>query len=91
MTNIDIEINNTSNNVYVHGFSSDLTNKINIRRQKITDTETQIVDNKNTLTVCCGDGKCVDILEVQPEGKKRMDTKSFLLGNTVDISTILGN
>lgn len=51
----------------------------------------EIVDNKNTLTVCCGDGKCVDILELQPEGKKRMDTKSFLLGNTVDISTILGN
>lgn len=49
-----------------------------------------VVDNKNTLTVCCGDGKCVDILALQPEGKKRMDIKSFLAGNKIEILTELG-
>lgn len=49
-----------------------------------------IVDNKDTLTVCCGDGKCVELLELQLEGKKRMDTKTFLLGNNIKIGTILG-
>lgn len=48
------------------------------------------VNNKNALTVCCGDYKCIDILEVQPEGKKRMDIKSFLAGNSIEIGTILG-
>ena len=49
-----------------------------------------VADNKNVLTVCCGDGKCVDILELQPEGKKRMDIKSYLAGNKIEISTVLG-
>lgn len=50
----------------------------------------QIVDNKGVLTVCCGDGNCIDILEVQPDGKKRMDIKSYLAGNAVSIGDILG-
>ena len=32
------------------------------------------------LLVACGDGRCVELLEVQPEGKKRMDAVSFLNG-----------
>lgn len=51
----------------------------------------EVVDNKNVITVCCGDGKCVDILELQAEGKKRMDTTSFLLGNKIDVGTIVGD
>ncbi|MGN0522423.1 MAG: methionyl-tRNA formyltransferase [Eubacterium sp.] len=50
----------------------------------------QVVDNKNVISVCCGDGKCVDILELQLEGKKKMDTKTFLLGNSVELNTVLG-
>lgn len=50
----------------------------------------QVVDNKNVLSVCCSDGKCVDILELQMEGKKKMDVKSFLLGNQIEIGTIIG-
>lgn len=61
-----------------------------ILSNKTADIYGSVVDNKNVLTVCCGDGKCVDILEIQPEGKKKMDTKSFLLGNSVELGTILG-
>lgn len=50
----------------------------------------EIVDNNGVITVCCGDGKCVDILELQPDGKKRMDVKSFLAGNAVEIGMRLG-
>ena len=37
-----------------------------------------------------GNNKCVDILELQLEGKKRVDAKSFLAGNRIEIGTILG-
>jgi methionyl-tRNA formyltransferase len=50
----------------------------------------EIVDNKKRLVVSCGDGNCLEILELQLEGKKRMDAKSFLLGNNIEINTILG-
>lgn len=49
-----------------------------------------VVDNKNTLTVCCGDNRCITITELQAEGKKRMDAKAFLLGNDIEIGTVLG-
>lgn len=50
----------------------------------------EIVDNKNRLVVCCGDGHCLEILELQLDGKKRMDTKSFLQGNNIELGTVLG-
>lgn len=50
----------------------------------------EIVDNNKKLVVSCGDGNCLDILELQLDGKKKMDAKSFLLGNNIEIGTILG-
>ncbi|MDE5974020.1 MAG: methionyl-tRNA formyltransferase [Eubacterium sp.] len=50
----------------------------------------EIVDNKGMLTVCCGDGHCVDVLEIQPRGKKKMDIKSFFAGNKLELGTIIG-
>ncbi len=49
-----------------------------------------VVENNKKLIVSCGDGNCVEILELQLDGKKRMDTKSFLLGNKIDLGTVLG-
>lgn len=49
----------------------------------------KIMNNKGVLTVCCGDGKCLDIVEIQPDGKKRMDIKSFLAGNTIEIGAVI--
>ena len=53
-------------------------------------TPGEIVDNDGRLVVSCGDGKCLVILELQLEGKKRMDTKSFLSGNNIQKGYILG-
>lgn len=50
----------------------------------------EIVDNNRRLIVTCGDGKCLEILELQFDGKKRMDSKSFLQGNAIQIGTVLG-
>lgn len=49
-----------------------------------------VVENNKKLVVSCGDGKCVEILELQLDGKKRMNTKSFLLVNKIDLGTVLG-
>lgn len=51
----------------------------------------KIMNNKGVLTVSCGDGKCIDIVEVQSDGKKRMDIKSFLAGNLIEIGSVIGN
>ena len=50
----------------------------------------EVIDNKNNIIVSCGDGKCLEILELQPENKKRMSTKAFLQGNKVEVGQILG-
>lgn len=50
----------------------------------------EIFDNKGVLTVCCGDGCCVDVLEIQPQGKKKMDIKSFFAGNKLELGTVIG-
>lgn len=49
----------------------------------------ELVDNKNFI-VACGDNKCLQILEVQQEGKKRMNAGDFLRGNKIESGTVLG-
>lgn len=39
-----------------------------------------LLKTKNTLQLACGDGNTVQILEIQPEGKKQMQTQEFLNG-----------
>ena len=43
---------------------------------------------KDSFVVLTGDGY-LRITEVQLEGKKRMDVKAFLLGNKLEIGTVL--
>ena len=37
-------------------------------------------DGKSYLGIATGDGRAVSVLELQLEGKKRMDVKAFLAG-----------
>ncbi len=64
------------------------------KSQKITESFSgkpgEIVDNNNRLICMCGDGKCIEILEIQAEGKRKTDTASFLRGNKIDKGIILG-
>lgn len=56
------------------------------------DTSNKIagtVVNTDNFTVVCGDGKCVQFVEVQLEGSKRMSTSDFLRGKSIEKGTIL--
>ena len=44
---------------------------------------------KNEVSVACGEGSLV-LLEVQAEGRKRMETAQFLLGNALREGEMLG-
>jgi len=44
----------------------------------------EIVSTDNKITVCCGDGNCIDILVLQTEGKKAMNSADFLRGNHIE-------
>ena len=48
-----------------------------------------VVDTKR-FAVKCGDGRAVIFREVQPEGKKRMNTEDFLRGKKLTDGEILG-
>ena len=49
-----------------------------------------VVDTHNGIAVSCGDGNCVELLELQLEGKKRMDAASFINGRQISVGTVLG-
>lgn len=48
-----------------------------------------VVSLDNGITVACGNGGCVDILRVLPEGKGRMDALDFIRGRKISIGDIL--
>jgi methionyl-tRNA formyltransferase len=50
---------------------------------------TVIAKDKHSITVKCGKD-ALKILEVQLQGKKRMTTQAFLVGNQIDLGTRLG-
>ena len=50
----------------------------------------EIIDvDKNSFTVACSEGS-IRVMSLQAEGKKRMDTSAFLLGNKLSSGTVLG-
>ncbi len=50
----------------------------------------EIVSAGGKLVVACGDNNCIELLEVQPEGKKRMDAISFINGYKPSAGAVLG-
>ena len=62
---------------------------ISTRKSTLSGSPGQVV-SVNPLTVACGEG-AVEILTLQPEGKKPMDSKSFLMGPRMDSTNCLGN
>lgn len=49
----------------------------------------EIIENKGKIIVCCGDNNCIELLEIQLEGKKRMEAVAFLNGYNLEKGTIL--
>lgn len=59
--------------------------------KKNGDGAGEVLDSSSSLIVSCGDGKCLEIIELQLEGKKKMPAKTFLLGNNIDVGTFFGS
>lgn len=91
-----VEIHNQVRGLQTWPVASTTLNGKNIKIHKTALSELngnnagEVVDNNKRLAVTCGDGRCLEILELQLDGKKRMDIKSFLAGNKIEINTCLG-
>ena len=42
------------------------------------------------LSIACKDNTTINLVEIQPEGSKRMTAKQFLCGKRIEIGTIIG-
>jgi methionyl-tRNA formyltransferase len=51
----------------------------------------EVLAEQGTLFAACGDGTWLELVEVQPEGKRRMTAGEFLRGNAVESGTRLGD
>ncbi len=49
-----------------------------------------MAEEKKGLQICCGDGRILEITEVQLVGKKRMGACDFLRGHPIPAGTVLG-
>lgn len=92
-----LEVHNKVRGLYSWPIATTVINgkKFKIHKSKIltenfSGKSGEIVDTNNRLVIMCGDGKCVEILEIQAEGKKKMDTQSFLRGQRIKKGTITG-
>ena len=45
--------------------------------------------DKKGLRVACGDGRVLEILELQPDGKKAMTAAAFLMGHPIQTGTVI--
>ena len=50
---------------------------------------TVVQADKKGLRVACGDGRVLEILELQPDGKKVMPAAAFLLGHPIQTGTVI--
>lgn len=69
--------------------------KVKIHKSRLSSEKSSGISGEATetdgkLIVACGDGNCIEILEVQAEGKKKMCTADFLRGHKIAKGTVLG-
>jgi len=50
----------------------------------------ELLTEEGTMFAACGDGSWLELVEVQPEGRRRMTAGEFLRGNTAESGTRLG-
>lgn len=68
--------------------------RMKVYMARLSDRETNApagtIADAETFAVACGDGKCVELTEIQPEGGKRMDTAAYLRGKKLEKGAVLG-
>lgn len=50
----------------------------------------EVIENSDKLVIACGDNNCIEITELQLEGKKRMAADAFLNGYKLEKGAVLG-
>ncbi len=91
------EVHNQIRGLYSWPIATTVINgkKFKIHKSKVLEEAfsgnvAEVVDNNNRLVIMCGDGNAIEILEIQAEGKKKMDAQSFLRGQHIDKGIIAG-
>ncbi len=68
--------------------------RMKLYRSALTDEKSGLpagtVADEKRLLVACGDGRCIELREIQLEGSKRMKTEDFLRGKKIEKGTRLG-
>ena len=68
--------------------------RMKLYRSALTDEMSELpagtVADEKRLLVACGDGRCIELREIQLEGSKRMKTEDFLRGKKIEKGTRLG-
>ena len=68
--------------------------RIKVIKTKIGDKTTKIggtvIGNTENLVIACGENTSIEILELQPEGSKRMTAKQFLCGKAISLGKMIG-
>ncbi len=49
-----------------------------------------VIGNNDELIIACGNNTSIRILELQPEGSKRMTAKQMLCGKPIELDTVVG-
>lgn len=53
-------------------------------------TSGTVIRNSEVLSIACGNGTSIDIIELQPEGSKAMTAKQMLCGKNIALGTVVG-
>lgn len=96
----EIDWNKTANDVHnkVRGLSPWPSAQSKLFGKRIKILETRVSDkfgeagrviSVNPLTIACGEGS-VEILRLQPEGKRAMSSADYLMGHPLEIGTVFG-
>ncbi len=49
-----------------------------------------VIGNTDELIIACGNNSSIRILELQPEGSKKMTSKQMICGNSIPLGTVIG-
>ncbi|MGI6267742.1 MAG: methionyl-tRNA formyltransferase [Acutalibacteraceae bacterium] len=63
--------------------------KIHLSRlsQEVGSKSGEVIKSDKNLIVSCGDGKCIEILQIQAQGSKRMSAQDYLRGRKIEEGT----
>lgn len=68
--------------------------RIKVYRSKINGRVSKLpagtVEDEKTFSIVCGDGNCIELTEICPEGGKRMTVEAFLRGKKIEKGTVMG-